>query len=146
MFYQPFEKWITSTSAINLFSQADLVFTSPPYFSAEIYNPSNKKQSANNYPSYDEWRDKFYKDLVQGAYDLLKPGGVFILNIANVTSAKYLERDARLLAKEVGFVNAGFYKLAMSVTPGTKTTVKHSINVDGKIFKYEPCFCFKKPF
>ena len=146
VFYQPFEKWITSTSAKRLYSQADLIFTSPPYFSAEIYNPSNKKQSANNFPSYEEWRDKFYKVLVQGAYDLLKPGGFFILNIANVTSAKYLERDARLLAKEVGFVNAGFYKLAMSVTPGTKTTVKHSILVDGKIFKYEPCFCFSKPF
>jgi tRNA1(Val) A37 N6-methylase TrmN6 len=144
VFYQPFEKWITTVSAAKMFSKVDLVFTSPPYFSAEIYNTGNKRQSANSYPDYDVWREKFYRALVQGAYDLLKPGGYFVLNIANVASAKYLERDARLLAKDVGFKNVGFYKLAMSVTPGTKNTVRHSIQVDKKLFKYEPCFCFQK--
>ena len=144
VFYQPFERWITSASAVKMFSRVDLVFTSPPYFSAEIYNTANKSQSANSYPTYDVWREKFYRALIKGAYDLLKPGGYFVLNIANVASAKYLERDARLLAKDVGFKNVGFYKLAMSVTPGTKNTVKHSIQVDNKLFKYEPCFCFKK--
>jgi hypothetical protein len=144
VFYQPFEKWIATASAAKMFSNVDLVFTSPPYFSAEIYNTGNKRQSANSYPAYDVWREKFYRALVQGAYDLLKPGGYFVLNIANVASAKYLERDARLLAKDVGFKNVGFYKLAMSVTPGTKNTVRHSIQVDKKLFKYEPCFCFQK--
>jgi hypothetical protein len=146
VYYQPFEKWINTASANKLKMCADLVFTSPPYFSAEVYNPLNKKQSANSYVTYDDWRERFYKVLVTGAFDLLKPGGYFILNIANVSSAKFLERDARQLAKEIGFVNAGFYKLAMSLAPGTRTTVKHSIKVDGKIFKYEPCFCFSKPF
>jgi tRNA1(Val) A37 N6-methylase TrmN6 len=145
VFYQPFERWIHTPSAQRLMSTADLVFTSPPYFSAEVYNPENKKQSANSYVTYEQWREEFYRVLVQGAYDLLKPGGVFVLNIANVSSAKHLERDARVLAKEIGFINAGFYKLAMSVAPGTRTTVKHSIKVDGKLFKYEPCFCFRKP-
>lgn len=144
VFYQPFEKWITTASAVKMFAKVDLVFTSPPYFAAEIYNTENKRQSANSYPTYEVWRERFYRALVQGAYDLLKPDGYFILNIANVASSKYLERDARLLAKDVGFKNVGFYKLAMSVTPGTKNTVRHSIQVDKKLFKYEPCFCFQK--
>lgn len=145
VFYQPFEKWIKTNSASRLKSTADLVFTSPPYFDAELYNIKNKQQSANKHNQYEDWRENFYRVLVQGAYDLLKPNGYFILNIANVSTAKYLERDARILARDVGFENAGFYKLAMSINPGTKSTVKHSINVDGKSFKYEPCFVFRKP-
>lgn len=144
-YYKPFEDWIKSGSAKRLFGKTDFVFTSPPYFSAEVYNTENKKQSANRYSTYEEWREDFYRVLVKGAYDLLKPGGVFVLNIANVASSKYLERDARQLARDVGFTNAGFYKLAMSITPGTRTGVRHSVLVNGKLFKHEPVFCFRKP-
>lgn len=143
--YRPFEDWIISPKAKALKGKADLVITSPPYFSAENYNTTNAKQSANRYKTYEEWREKFYRKLVQGAYDLLKPNGVFVLNIADVTSAKRLERDARILAREGGFENAGFYKLAMSVTPGTRGNERHSVKVDGVIFKHEPVFCFVKP-
>lgn len=122
----------------------DLVLTSPPYFSAEVYNTTNAKQSANRYRTYEEWRENFYRVLIQGAYDLLKPGGTFVLNIANVASSNYLERDARVLASEAGFKNAGFYKLAMSIVPGTRTGIRHRVVVDGAEFKHEPCFVFCK--
>lgn len=147
IFYQPFEDWMVSKSAKKLRGMVDLVFTSPPYFSAENYNTDNRKQSANRYTSYDEWRELFYRRLVQGAYDLLKPGGHFVLNIANVAEAKHLERDARTLAKEVGFERAAFFKLAMSINPRILSAgpPKHSVTVDGSMFKYEPVFCFMKP-
>lgn len=145
-FYKPFEDWIKSAKAKKLIGKADLVITSPPYFSAEVYNTDNKKQSANRYKSYEDWRENFYRVLVQSAYDLLKPGGVFVLNIANVKSSKYLERDARQLARDVGLTNAGFYKLAMSIIPGSRQRgIRHSVLVNGCIFKHEPVFCFRKP-
>ena len=125
--------------------KVDLVMTSPPYANCERYNTENPNQSANRYKTYEQWREKFYRKLVQGAYDLLKPNGVFVLNIANVASAKRLEKDARILAREAGFENAGFYKLAMSVTPGTRGNERHSVKVDGVTFKHEPCFIFRRP-
>jgi len=144
IFYRPFEEWIQTAYANRLHGMVDLVLTSPPYFSAEVYNTENAKQSANRYRTYEDWRENFYRVLIQGAYDLLKPGGTFVLNIANVASSNLLEKDARVLAKEVGFSNGGFYKLAMSIVPGTRTGVRHRVVVDGAEFKHEPCFVFRK--
>lgn len=144
-YYKPFEDWIKSASAKKFYGKTDLVLTSPPYFAAEVYNTENKRQSANRYRTYDDWRENFYRVLVQGAFDLLRPGGAFVLNIANVASSKYLERDARVIARDIGFKNAGFLKLAMSITPGTRTGIRHTVSVDGTTFKHEPVFCFKKP-
>ena len=147
LFYRPFEDWIGSATAKKLFGKVDLVITSPPYFSAENYNPSNKKQSANRYKQYEAWKEKFYRQLVKGAYALLQPGGMFVLNIADVVGATRLERDARTLAKLAGFENAGFYKLALSISPAARKAKnsRHTTIVNGAVFKHEPCFCFRKP-
>jgi len=145
IFYRPFERWIKTKSAVSLHGKADLVITSPPYFNAEIYNADNTKQSANSFKTYAEWREGFYTPLVQGAFDLLKPGGIFVLNIANTQSAKDLEKDARSLAKSIGFINFEYFKLAMRPTPGVKAGSKHQVLVDGTLYKFEPCFVFKKP-
>ncbi len=147
IFYQPFEDWIASSSAKKLFGQVDLVLTSPPYFGAENYNPENPKQSANRYNQYTIWREEFYRRLMRGAFDLLKPGGHFVLNIADVAEAPMLERDARKLAVDEGFVGDGFYKLAMSMSAATRKAgnARHATQVDGKLFKHEPVFVFKKP-
>jgi tRNA1(Val) A37 N6-methylase TrmN6 len=144
-FYRPFERWIKTKSAMSLHAKADLVITSPPYFDAEIYNADNSKQSAKSFKTYAEWREGFYTPLVQGAFDLLKPGGIFVLNIANTQSAKDLEKDARSLAKSIGFINFEYFKLAMRPTPGVKAGSKHQVLVDGTLYKFEPCFVFKKP-
>lgn len=143
--FRPFEDWISSPKAKSMKGTVDLVMTSPPYFNTEQYNTTNARQSTTRYKTYDEWREKFYRALVQGAYDLLKPGGVFVLNIADVASAKRLEKDARILAREAGLENAGFYKLAMASTPYMKGKERRSVIVDGVIFKYEPVFCFRRP-
>ena len=146
IFYQPFEDWLKSKAAKELRGKADLIITSPPYFSAENYNPSNRKQSANRYSNYEKWRALFYKPLLMGAFDLLKPNGTFVLNIADVAEAPRLERDARTLATDAGFSNGGFYKLAMSINPSQRVSksARHTVMVDGSLFKYEPVFIFTK--
>jgi len=147
VFISPFEDWIQSKFALKLRRQVDLVITSPPYFSAEHYNPTNKKQSANRYQTYATWREQFYRPLMKGAMELLKPGGVFVLNIADVAEARHLEKDARVLAREVGFVNGGFYKMALSMLPHMRhqTKIRHKTWVNGKLFKHEPVFVFQRP-
>jgi tRNA1(Val) A37 N6-methylase TrmN6 len=142
VFSKPFEDWVLSPTAKRLYSQVDLVMTSPPYFSAENYNPKSKMQSANRYPEYELWREGFYRKLVEGAFNLLKPNGIFVLNIAVVAGAPRLERDARALAKDVGFKREEFFKLAMSVRPEGS---RHVVCVEGASFKYEPVFVFRKP-
>jgi tRNA1(Val) A37 N6-methylase TrmN6 len=144
IYSKPFEVWIKSRAAKQYMGKADLVMTSPPYYDAELYNDSNTKQSAKKFQTYEQWRDGFYTELIQGAYDLLKEGGVFILNVANVKSAEKLESDARKIAKLVGFQDIGYYKLAMGVTPGTRQNIRHSVIVDGALYKYEPVFCFRR--
>jgi len=69
------------------------------------------------------------------------------LNIADVAEAPRLERDARKLASESGFVGAGFYKLALAMNPAHRKAknARHVVTVNGKQFKYEPVFVFRKP-
>ena len=86
VFPTPFETWIRSATARRLYGTVDLVMTSPPYFSAEVYDTS-VKQSANQYQNYDVWREQFYRPLIQGAFELLRAGGTFVLNVANVARA-----------------------------------------------------------
>lgn len=147
VFYEPFEDWISTKKAKSLRSKVDLVITSPPYFVAEQYNTKNERQSANRYPEYEAWREQFYRKLLQGAFELLKPNGRFVLNIADVSEAPRLEKDARKLAAETGFVSDGFYKLAMSISPAQRKagTARHVVSVNGAPFKHEPVFVFRKP-
>lgn len=144
VFLQPFEQWIESKSAQRLMGRVDLAITSPPYFGAEKYDPSSNTQSASRYQEYDTWRENFYRVLMTGVFRLLKPGGVLVLNIADVAEAPRLEQDARVLARDAGFTNADFFRLAMSILPYARRP-RHSVTVAGKPWKYEPVFVFKKP-
>lgn len=160
VFPSPFETWIRSVTARRLHGKVDLVMTSPPYFSAEVYDTS-LRQSANHYRNYDAWREQFYRPLIQGAFELLRPGGTFVLNVANVAEARGLERDARRIAKECGFCWHEYFRLLMPKMVGTRkrgalppTTAKrstvrtrrpHESWVNGTAFKHEPVMVFKKP-
>jgi hypothetical protein len=147
VFPRRFEQWIDTATAKRLKGRTDLVMTSPPYFNAEVYESSSRKQSANRYPTYADWREGFYRRLFTGAYELLKPGGVFVCNVADVTKNDKtfpLEKDADELAKEAGFIPEALYKLALSNT-NVGQTPKHHVIVDGVMWKYEPVFCFRKP-
>lgn len=144
VFLQPFENWVKSKSAARLAGRVDLAITSPPYFGAEQYDVDAATQASNRYKAYDVWRERFYRAVMDGVFRLLKPGGVFVLNIADVAEARKLERDTRILAREAGFRSAGFYKMAMAILPFAKEP-RHSVTVGGTTWKYEPVFAFRKP-
>ena len=62
--------------------KADIVFTSPPYFDREDYS-NDELQSSRLYPSLDDWYDKFMAGLAQNSLEILRPGGIILLNVFN---------------------------------------------------------------
>jgi len=145
--FMPYEDWLDTPAAEELKGSVDLVMTSPPYGAAEIYNPDNPNQSAIRYPTYQKWRDGFLEPFIEGSYELLRPGGHFVLNIANVKEAPRLEEDACKIADSIGFKLEDIYQLALSRSPGNRQPHRkvRTVSVDGVKYKREPVFCFVKP-
>jgi tRNA1(Val) A37 N6-methylase TrmN6 len=144
-----FEDWIETDVAKRLFGRASLVMTSPPYYAQEKYDPKSNRQSAGRYRTYAEWRKNFLHPLIGGASRLLKPGGVFVLNIADVAQkgrVYRLEKNSIDHAtRAAGFVLEDTLKLAMPVRPGgQKLALRHEIRVGDNRWKYEPVFVFRK--
>lgn len=133
----------------------DLVFTSPPYFSAEIYS-NDPTQSAVKFSEYDEWVDGFLKKTLKTAADWLKSGGYFIWNIAD-TGAKSgglvpLENISVQILKSLGLIYEDKLKMVLARSPGAGRThrwryptFKNFVRVGGADRKYEPIFVFRKP-
>jgi hypothetical protein len=66
---QPFEVGSLSLSS----GSFDLVFTSPPFFDYEMYNPDN--------PDYTDWISEFYVPLMQQSYRCVRPGIFITINV-----------------------------------------------------------------
>lgn len=78
MYYVPFEDWPAKGTY-------DLVFTSPPFFTLEEYatcDPST--QSSTRYRGFAEWKERFLFTSMRKAWELLKPGGWFMLYISDI--------------------------------------------------------------
>jgi hypothetical protein len=62
----------------------DVAFTSPPYFSTELYGAGGEHeedQSWSRYRTYEDWRDKFYLPVNRTIHERLADGGLNIVNI-----------------------------------------------------------------
>jgi hypothetical protein len=85
--------------------RCDFAFTSPPYFSKEIYS-DEPTQSCNRYATGDAWRDGFLIPMLRLQFAALKPGSTAIVNIADVKigSTTYpLANWTRECGQQVGF-------------------------------------------
>lgn len=100
---QPFEE-------VDLGSlQADLVLTSPPYFSAERYS-NDSTQSWVRYSTWDLWLSRFLSVLLAKAFNHLVSGGRMLLNVADVqVGGKFypLVSESIKLAETFGFTYEG---------------------------------------
>jgi hypothetical protein len=61
----------------------DLAFSSPPYFAKEKYS-DDADQSYKKYSKLDEWLEGFWEPTIGNCLYMLKPGGWFATNIADV--------------------------------------------------------------
>jgi hypothetical protein len=133
-------------------NKIDLIFTSPPYFCAEIYC-NEATQSAIKFKTYPDWRDGFLRRTLKTCADYLRPGGYVLWNIADISiKGKYvpLEQDSIDALTEFGLTYERKLKMLLSVGPGNRTDkgellTKNSVIFNGKDRKYEPIFVFRKP-
>jgi hypothetical protein len=108
----------------------DVCFTSPPYFSEELYS-DEPTQSCLKFPTRQEWMQKFMRPTLANCWYGLKPDGALAVNIAGVKSYPELERDFVALALEQGWQLVRTLRYSLS-------------NIAGGGYKYEPVFVFKK--
>jgi len=95
--------------------EADLVFTSPPYFMVERY-ADDAFQSWVRYPTWEGWVKGFLQPMVERSRECLRPGGVLCVNTKNIRDAKkeYPIGDTLLeVAQRVGFELRGILDLPL---------------------------------
>ena len=59
----------------------DMAITSPPYFDTEKY--IGGEQSRETSSNYEQWRDTFYRVLIEKTFAALKVGGIFCLQVGS---------------------------------------------------------------
>jgi 16S rRNA G966 N2-methylase RsmD len=69
----------------------DTVFTSPPYFSYEIYT-EDQKQSISGRVTVQDWLNGFFFPYLEKAWRGLKLKGIFAIYIADTRAGKYVEK------------------------------------------------------
>lgn len=134
--------------------KVDVVFTSCPYFSKEVYS-SDEAQSAKKFPEFEQWCEGFLRPTLETAARWLKPGGRLLWNIADVKiGGKLLPLEDRSIqyAVAAGLVQKDTLRLLLVSMPGANRvdetgggTAKNTCMVNGRLTKYEPIFVFRKP-
>lgn len=114
----------------------DFIFTSPPYFDIEKYDPDNPRQSFRKFPEYHGWLNGFLRILMREATRIIKPGGHIAWNIANVRKHN-TEADLIKLAVEEGLNLKHILKMRMS----RRATLRQK---GGDRFRFEPIFVFQR--
>ena len=119
---------------------ADFSFTSPPYFTKEIYS-DEETQSCNRYSEYAHWMLNFLQPMMKLNYDVLKSGGKTIINIEDVkikNKVYPLVEDTMEAGKDVGFeyIKTEVFELQ------NRTTMQDGIKVSVPAF--ERVIIFKK--
>lgn len=134
--------------------KVDVVFTSCPYFSKEVYS-DDPEQSAIKFPVFEDWCEGFLKPTLETAAEWLKPGGVLLWNIADAKfGGKLLPLEQRSIdyATNAGLVQQETIRLLMAGMPGAnrisdegKGTAKNTCMVNGRVTKFENIFTYVKP-
>lgn len=110
--------------------QIDLAFSSPPYFTTEVYS-SESTQSSVKFPMIEDWYEKYYFKTLSNVNGSLRDGGYLIINVANTRCVPELEAITVDFCKNLG--------LALVLT--------HKMRI-GNFFQkrrgYEPIFVFQK--
>jgi 16S rRNA G966 N2-methylase RsmD len=113
--------------------QADLVFTSPPYYSVERYEDKTT-QSWVRYSTWSAWVSGFLVPFVEKSWVHLRPGGYFVVNTKTVKYGDHVYPIPDALienALRVGFCQMGTLAIPMGRL--------------GKVAQTEPLFVFSRP-
>lgn len=126
-------------------NKIDFAFSSPPYFTLELYNVG--KQSCSEETSYEDWLNNYIKPTIDNIYKYLKNDGIFAINIKDVVVGKVnysLVDDINSIISDSGkFEFIGTHDLKNNKrTFGTRYWAKHEVGVSDKCD--ELIFVYKK--
>jgi DNA modification methylase len=119
-----------------------LIFTSPPYFNTERYSKDDT-QSWVRYKGINDWNEKFLHKALKNVWETLKPGGIMIVNIADIydrsvkSYVKICDPMVEYMKTIDDCIFEGVIGMEMSARPGTNSQ-------DRDTTFCEPCWIFKK--
>lgn len=127
----------------------DCIFTSPPYFSTEIYNKGGVKeenQSWSRYPEYDNWRDKFLFPVLKNTFECLSPDGIMMINIMDPTVNRVRHKTCdEMVEYVVGDLDGVFGgQVGMRIKQRPKTLGKAELKKHLSSDFIENIWCFSK--
>lgn len=128
----------------------DCAFTSPPYFSTELYNSGGEhedEQSWKRYSTYEEWRDGFYLPVNERIFENLNDGGVQIVNIMDpkVKNKRYYASDDLINNLTTKYKDCSFLgQLGMRIMQRPKNVSKQKLLAHFDQIYIEPCWVFGK--
>ena len=85
----------------------NLVFTSPPFYTKEIYNNEGEGQSTRGIKSGKEWFDTFFLEYVLNGFRHLHDDGLLILYVENHGDFKYVDE----LIKTIPYKHLGHFSI-----------------------------------
>jgi len=97
------------------FDEFDMILTSPPYFSLEVYSGEATQSYARDM-TYPEWVDNFLEPVILQSMDLLRPGGVSCWNVANVGKYRLID-DVKHIHEKRSFSQDDTFGITASSRP-----------------------------
>jgi tRNA G10 N-methylase Trm11 len=108
--------------------KVDIILTSPPYFNLEVYSDS-LNQSENMYKTYNEWKEKWLFDVIQGAISCLNESGVSCWNVHSVSKMDMIG-DVKSIHNKLCMHPVKTFSLASSKRQANQTISKNEKNMD----------------
>jgi hypothetical protein len=128
----------------------DCAFTSPPYFSTELYNSGGEHeddQSWKRYSTYEEWRDKFYLPVNEALFENLNEKGILIVNIQDpkIHNVRYHASDDLINDLTTKYTDCKFIgNMGMRIMQRPKNISKNLLADHFDRIYVEPMWCFGK--
>jgi len=128
----------------------DCAFTSPPYFSTELYNAGGEYEDAQSwkrYDTYEAWRDNFYLPVSEKTFENLKDGGIQIVNIQDpkVHNKRYYASDDLINDLTTKYTDCKFLgQLGMRIMQRPRNIEKEQLLALYEKIYVEPCWVFGK--
>jgi hypothetical protein len=92
----------------------DFIFTSPPFFTFEIYDKENENQSINQYNTIDLWLNSFLFKTIDRSWELLENKGVYLMYIEDKPEYRFINKMIDYMKSKEGcqyngIIYQGFY-------------------------------------
>jgi hypothetical protein len=80
----------------------DFIFTSPPFFTYELYDEQNQLQSTNMYKNIDSWLNNFLFKTIDIAWEALENNGVYALYIEEKPQYPFIDKLKKYMLSKSG--------------------------------------------